>query len=194
MTKEQYMTQLKKYLRRLPKQDYDDAIEYFEEYFGEADEAGQQKLMEELGTPKEAARDLLSNLLDKKLDEEADNSRPIRKGTLKIALLAVCAAPIAVPLLAALFAVLLSVAICMFSAYFCIFAFALSAFLIGAKLFVRGIVAVPFSASGSFILLGLGLLGVGLSILLCILGIYLCKWTCILFARMAQLLIRRKRG
>lgn len=82
----------------------------------------------------------------------------------------------------------------MFAAYLCIFAFALSAFLIGAKLFVRGIVAVPFSASGSFILLGLGLLGVGLSILLCILGIYLCKWTCLLFARMAQLLIRRKRG
>lgn len=188
------MTQLKKHLRRLPKQDYDDAIEYFEEYFGEADEAGQQKLMEELGSPKEAARDLIANLLDKKLDEEADHSRPIRKGTLKIALLAVCAAPIAVPLLAALFAVLLSVAICMFTAYLCIFAFALSAFLIGAKLFVRGIVAVPFSASGSFILLGLGLLGVGLSILLCILGIYLCKWTCLLFARMAQLLIRRKRG
>lgn len=27
MTKEQYMTQLKKYLHRLPKQDYEDAVE-----------------------------------------------------------------------------------------------------------------------------------------------------------------------
>ena len=194
MTKEQYMTQLKKYLHRLPKQDYDDAIEYFEEYFGEADETGQQKLMEELGTPKEAARDLISNLLDKRLDENAASDKPVRKGTLKIALLAVCAAPIAVPLLAALFAVLLSVAICMFAVYICIFVLALSAFLIGGKLFIRGIIAIPFSASGSFIILGLGLFGIGLSILLCILGIYLCKWTCILFARMAQLLIRRKRG
>ena len=67
MTKEQYMTQLKKYLHRLPKQDYEDAVDYFEEYFGEADENGQQELMKELGTPKEAARDLISNLLDKKL-------------------------------------------------------------------------------------------------------------------------------
>ena len=81
MTKEQYITQLKKYLRRLPKQDYDDAIEYFEEYFGEADEAGQQKLMEELGTPKEAARDLISNLLDKKLDDKSSFEKPVRKGT-----------------------------------------------------------------------------------------------------------------
>ena len=89
MTKEQYITQLKKYLRRLPKQDYDDAIEYFEEYFGEADEAGQQKLMEELGTPKEAARDLISNLLDKKLDDKSSFEKPVRKGTLRIALLAI---------------------------------------------------------------------------------------------------------
>ena len=38
MTKEQYINQLKKYLHRLPKQEYEDAIDYFEEYFGEADE------------------------------------------------------------------------------------------------------------------------------------------------------------
>ena len=194
MTKEQYITQLKKYLRRLPKQDYDDAIEYFEEYFGEADEAGQQKLMEELGTPKEAARDLISNLLDKKLDDKSSFEKPVRKGTLRIALLAICAAPVAIPMLVALFAILLSVAICMFAVYLSIFAVALSTLLIGAKLFVRGIIAIPFSVSGSFIILGLGLLGIGASILLCILGIDLCKWTCILFVKMAQFLIRRKRG
>lgn len=194
MTKEQYMDQLKKYLHRLPKQEYEDAVDYFEEYFGEADEDGQQKLMKELGTPKEAARDLISNLLDKKLDETSAISKPVQKGTLKVALLAVCAAPVAIPLLIVLFAVLASAAVCLFCAYLCVFILALCAFLIGGKLFVRGIVAISFSIPGSFILLGLGLLGIGLSILLCILGIYLCKWTCILFARTAQLIINRKRG
>ncbi len=194
MTKEQYITQLKKYLRRLPKQDYEDAIDYFNEYFSDTDEEGQQKLMEELGTPKEAARDLISNLLDKKLDDKSSFEKPVRKGTLRIALLAICAAPVAIPMLVALFAILLSVAICMFAVYLSIFAVALSTLLIGAKLFVRGIIAIPFSVSGSFIILGLGLLGIGASILLCILGIYLCKWTCILFVKMAQFLIRRKRG
>ena len=33
MTREEYMTKLQKYLRKLPKQDYEDAIEYFNEYF-----------------------------------------------------------------------------------------------------------------------------------------------------------------
>lgn len=36
MNKEQYMKVLKKRLRRLPKEDYNRAVEYFEEYFAEA--------------------------------------------------------------------------------------------------------------------------------------------------------------
>lgn len=64
------MIKLKKYLRKLPKQDYEDAIEYFNEYFSDTDKAGQQKLMEELGTPKQAAADLMYNLLDRKLQEQ----------------------------------------------------------------------------------------------------------------------------
>ena len=36
MTRKEYMEQLKKYLKRLPKEDYDNAIEYFSEYFDEA--------------------------------------------------------------------------------------------------------------------------------------------------------------
>ncbi len=47
MTREEYMTKLQKYLRKLPKQDYEDAIEYFNEYFSDTDEEGQQRLMEE---------------------------------------------------------------------------------------------------------------------------------------------------
>ena len=69
MTREEYMIKLKKYLRKLPKQDYEDAIEYFNEYFSDTDKAGQQKLMEELGTPKQAAADLMYNLLDRKIQE-----------------------------------------------------------------------------------------------------------------------------
>ena len=70
MSKEEYLKQLQKYLKKLPKQDYEDAMEYFIEYFEETDEAGAQELMKELGTPKEAARDLISNLLDKKIEEQ----------------------------------------------------------------------------------------------------------------------------
>ena len=33
LTKEEYLAQLKKYLKRLPKEDYNNAMDYFTEYF-----------------------------------------------------------------------------------------------------------------------------------------------------------------
>ena len=38
MSREEYLNQLHKYLRKLPRQDYEDAMEYFTEYFQETDE------------------------------------------------------------------------------------------------------------------------------------------------------------
>ena len=37
MTKQAYLDQLRKYLKKLPAADYADAMEYFTEYFEEAD-------------------------------------------------------------------------------------------------------------------------------------------------------------
>ena len=44
-------------------------MEYFTEYFQETDEEGAEELMKELGTPKEAARELMANLLNKKIED-----------------------------------------------------------------------------------------------------------------------------
>ena len=69
MTRKEYMEQLRKYLKRLPKEDYENAIEYFSEYFDEAGPENEQQVMEELGEPKEAARELLLNLLQESVGE-----------------------------------------------------------------------------------------------------------------------------
>ena len=79
MTREEYTIKLKKYLRKLPKQDYEDAIEYFNEYFSDTDKAGQQKLMEELGTPKEAAADLMSICLTARFRNRIPPMRIIKR-------------------------------------------------------------------------------------------------------------------
>ena len=59
MTRNEYMEQLKRYLRRLPKEDYENAVEYFSEYFDEAGPENEQQMMKDLGDPKEAAREVL---------------------------------------------------------------------------------------------------------------------------------------
>ena len=74
MTRKEYMEQLKKYLKRLPKEDYDNAIEYFSEYFDEAGPENEQQVMEDLGEPKEAARELLLNLLQESVGDSKDST------------------------------------------------------------------------------------------------------------------------
>ena len=66
MNREEYLNELKKYLRRLPKDDYENAIEYFTEYFEDAGSEHEADAIRELGSPREAAADLLGALLDEK--------------------------------------------------------------------------------------------------------------------------------
>ena len=203
MSREEYLNQLHKYLRKLPRQDYEDAMEYFTEYFQETDEEGAAELMKELGTPKEAARELMANLLDKKIEEhqnyETDGqTRAEKKGSGKhvvwIALLVLFAAPVGAPLLATLAAVVLALVVCAFAVWLCVVLFAAALLMVGGKVLVRGILAVPFSMSGFAMLTGSGLLAMGAGILGVLLCIYLCKWSSMLIAKLVRRITNRKRG
>lgn len=203
MSKEEYLNQLHKYLRKLPRQDYEDAMEYFTEYFQETDEEGAVELMKELGTPKEAARELMANLLDKKIEEhqkyETDGqTRAEKKGSGKhviwIALLVLFAAPVGAPLLVALAAVVLSLVVCMLAILLCVVLLAACLVIIGGKIIARGILAVPISMSGFAMLTGSGLLAMGVGILGVLLCIYLCKWSSMLIAKLVRRITNRKRG
>lgn len=194
MTKQVYLDQLRKYLKKLPAEDYADAMEYFTEYFEEADEEQAQQLMHELGTPKEAARELIQNLLDKKITEQADGTAPKKKSHIFwIAFLTICAAPIGVPLLIALLLVLCALCICAAAIVLSVFCCALAFFLVGGKLIVRGLLAIPYTLSGAGMIAGSGLLTLGLSILAVVLGIYLCKWCQMLFAKLARWISQKRR-
>ena len=110
MTRADYMTILSHNLRRLPKEDYDRAIEYFEEYFNEAGPALEQEAIQDLGAPEDASRELIMNLAEKNIGEPP---RTVRRGfhAVWVGILGVCAAPIALPLLLALFCVIFALVI-----------------------------------------------------------------------------------
>lgn len=48
MTRTEYIAKLTKYLRKLPQQDYEEAIEYFMEYFEEAGPENEARVIAEL--------------------------------------------------------------------------------------------------------------------------------------------------
>ena len=63
------MKQMRHHLRRLPKEDYDRAIEYFEEYFEEAGPDHEQQAIEDLGSPEIAADQIIRDLAMRKRRE-----------------------------------------------------------------------------------------------------------------------------
>lgn len=218
LNKTEYLQQLQKYLKKLPQADYEDAMEYFTEYFEDTDEEGARALMEELGTPKEAARDLMANLLSRKLTDVTDSTvvppstdstsdvvsgnstgtertagRKVWKSILWISLLLLFAIPIGAPLLVSAVVVLLCVMICAVILDLCIFIAAFSGFLIGGKLLLRGLLAVPISLSGSSMIAGSGLLIVGLGILVTLLGIYVTRMGCQFFVASVKWIANRKK-
>lgn len=177
MTKTEYLKKLQKYLKRLPVSDYEDTMDYFREYFDEINDDEINKAIEELGTPKEAASELLNQLLDSQLTEPERQEKPSSVGrNILLAVLALCAAPIGIPLLITALALVVTGILLVITILLCGFICCLAAVLISVKLFLRGAIALVVSIPGGMILVGAGIFGIGLSILAGILILYLCIW------------------
>ena len=198
MTSQEYLNQLQKYLKKLPQSDYEDAMEYFTEYFADAGPENEQAVIEELGTPKIAAAELMMNLLDKKMDEhtamEQEEKRNEKKKTtgasvIWIAVLTLFAAPIGAPVLISVIIVLLCVALCV--ALFDMSIFLAAAVGVAIKLLLRGILAVTVSFGGFSLITGMGILLIGISILCIVFGVYLAKWMGWLFVLCARRITRK---
>ena len=80
MTKVEYLAKLDWYLRKLPKDDYQEAMDYFREYFDESGPENEEAVIAELGTPKESARDIISRLLDEKIIDADATETPKKMG------------------------------------------------------------------------------------------------------------------
>lgn len=165
MNRESYLQELKKYLKKLPHEDYVDAIDYFTEYFDEAGTENEQIVIKELGTPKQAASELLNQLVEKQ------THAPVKTWSMKrtfwLALLAIFAAPIGIPLALTAILLLFSGILVLFSLLVALVSLLVADFLVAGKLILRGLVALPVSFSGGVSLIGLGalLIGIGLLVL-----------------------------
>lgn len=62
MTKDQFMNKLKQHLKKIPKQDLDDILWDYEEYFQNAQNDGklEHEIVQSLGSPKQLAKELLA--------------------------------------------------------------------------------------------------------------------------------------
>lgn len=193
MTRTDYLTQLETYLNKLPEADRIEAMDYFKELFDDAGPEGEEELITSLGTPKEAAHDVLSNLLDKKVNEAPaqKNDRQL----LHIALLALLVAPIGIPVGIGILMAIIGIIIAAVSVILAFFTVSVTGILLGG-LFIIESFSVLVEAKSAFILIfGAGLLSIGASSLV-LLGIsYVARFFGLLVVRLVQWILKKgKRG
>lgn len=192
MTRNEYMEQLKKYLKRLPKEDYDNAIEYFSEYFDEAGAENEQQVMKELGEPKEAAGELLLNLLQETTTHSPAKTKRSPGKIILLAFLVLCASPVSLALLigalGVLFAVVVVIAAVIFSLGVTCAATVAGGIMLagfGATLIFKSVAAACMMVGGGFLMAGSG-------ILIGVLTVYICKWCATGIGRLVNGFVRKK--
>ncbi len=179
MDKKEYLKQLSDHLNKLPKSDYDDVMDHFEEYFDEAGPEGEKELIKDLGSPREVATEILTKLLSgEDIDEsdrvKADDNRktPYKEKSflryLTIAVLIILAAPIGLPLTVALIAIIFAMFAVIISLVFALGATAFAIGLVFIKLFFIGIITLFTSPAAAMILLGTSLIALFATLILVI--------------------------
>ncbi|MFR6258690.1 MAG: DUF1700 domain-containing protein, partial [Anaerovoracaceae bacterium] len=166
MNRKKFIDILKEELSKLPDEEIDAAIEYYEEYFDEAGAENEEEVLSELGSPKKVASQIKSEYAVRLLD--SDEVHTARKGfsAVKWTLIGICSAPISIPVII----VLITMVIVTFTVFISVAAslllslIAAAAASIGAL--VLGVLAIPVAISTSCFFIGCGLMGLGISVIL----------------------------
>ena len=192
MTRTEYIAKLTKYLRKLPQKDYEEALEYFMEYFEEAGPENEAQVIAELGTPKEAAHEVISRLLDEKIIEEKSSLRN-KTTILWIAILAVLASPVALPILLLFLAMLLTLLVVIFAVIVTALALTFALLISGVYTFFTSFSLLSVSLASTLFGGGLGLLMFGGALLLLLISFEICKLIVKLITLLIKWLIKKGR-
>lgn len=192
MTKTEYIAKLTKYLRKLPQQDYEEAIEYFMEYFEEAGPENEARVIAELGTPKEAAHEVISRLLEEKIVEDKSSLRN-KTAILWIAILAVLASPVALPILLFFLAMIVTLLMIIFAVIVTALALTFALLISGIYTFFTSFSLLSVSLASTLFGGGLGLLMFGGALLLLLISFEICKLIVKLITLLIKWLIKKGR-
>ena len=192
MTKTEYLAKLTKYLRKLPQKDYEEALEYFMEYFEEAGPENEAQVIAELGTPKEAAHEVITRLLDEKIIEDKSSLRN-KTTILWIAILAVLASPVALPILLFFLAILMTLLMIIFAVIVTALALTFALLISGVYTFFTSFSLLNISLASTLFGGGLGLLMFGGALLLLLISFEICKLIVKLITLLIKWLIKKGR-
>lgn len=164
MSREEHLRALSRELRRLPKDEYEKAMDYYVEYFEEAGPEKEQEIIKDLGSPKDVAAQIIMDAAMERMDKP---QKSMKRGlsTVWMVVLAVCAAPIALPLAIGILAMAGGVLVTAGALLLCALLVEAGAVAAGVVAVVGGIVLLFSHPLSALTVTGMGLFMIGISIL-----------------------------
>ena len=189
MNREQYMKLLKKRLRHLPKDEFEKAVAYFEEYFNDAGGEREQEAIADLGMPDEAAAQIIQDIAIK---NTAKPPQSVKNGmnAVWVGILALFAAPFTIPFFAAALAVGFVMVVLAVLTLLLLFLAGLLLVICGPVAFAGGFFVIGQSIPAALICFGRGIAATGAGLLL-MQGMYLLirrslGWLVQIFGKMVE--------
>lgn len=157
MNKTEFINKVKQGLDNISKEEQENALRYYVEYFQDAGEENEEEVIKELGTPEEVVTKIKSEM---NIEKDLNNKTNVKKTEPWVIVLLVLASPFIFAGLAILASLIL--------ALFCvIFAFGISSFaliLAGIICSAVSFIAIPTSFASFMFLLGMGLIALALGL------------------------------
>lgn len=182
MSREEYLRELAKELRRLPREEYEKAMNYYIEFFEDAGPEHEAEVIADLGDPKDVASHIIR---DAAMERMNNPQKSVKRGfsTIWIIILAICGAPIALPLAIGLLALVGGFLILMVS----MLVMSLGLLASGIVSTVGGLIILFLHPASGIASMGAGLMIIGISIL----GTLLMLWIFEGIIRCIRALFRR---
>ena len=164
MNKDSYILELRRHIKGLPKPEIEEAISYYEEYFYEAGVENEEKVIAELGCPKDVAMKILGDYTMKNIESD---ERPSKKWSKMIWLivLGIFASPIALPIGIALFFVVLALIISIVAVVISFFAVAIAFLGSGIVTLFMGLPLIISELPSALFFSGVGLVSMAVGVL-----------------------------
>ena len=174
MNRKKFIEELAFLLQDIEDAEREEAMQYYEDYFDEAGPENEAQVIAELGTPKEAARDIISRLLDEKIIDQEKTPKS-RVSMVWLAILAILSAPVTLPLALFLFLAVITILALGVAAIAVVLSLGVAFLTSGIYMLFDSWSYLNISFSATALSFGLGLLALGLSLLALLAAGAVCK-------------------
>lgn len=167
MNREQFMSKLAAELAKLPKEEVQAALEFYNEYFDEAGPENEMDVISELGSPEQVAMQIKADYAVRQMDSEEGKRSPKKGLTAAIwVILGIFAAPIALPLAMGLVAVVVAMIVAVAAVAFALLVSLAAVGICGIAAVILGIGGLTVSIPPSILAIGVGMLLTGITAIL----------------------------